>query len=77
MNNLNDEDYAITLNKDLNDVGRFFVTTAAKVLSTENIALTGVQIYTIDNATLRIAGLKDANATISLFNILGKQVMNT
>ena len=34
-------------------------------------------LYKLDNATLRIAGLPKGNATIIIFNLLGKQVMNT
>lgn len=75
--NLNESDYSITLDSDLNGVGRFYVkTTSASVLSTENTTLSGVHIYNTNN-TLKVVGLEQGNASVSLYNILGKNVMNT
>ncbi|QOD60981.1 T9SS type A sorting domain-containing protein [Polaribacter haliotis] len=76
--NLNDEDYTFTLDSSINGVGRFFIhTTTATVLSTENIAFEGVNIYKRNNENLTITGLQQGEVSISMFNILGKQVMSS
>ena len=70
-------DYKIALTEALNGVGRFYLHTNTSVLSTDNIELENVSIYKTANSILRIAGLKQVTATVKLFNILGKQVMNS
>lgn len=77
ITNLNKSNYTVSLKENLNGTGRFFLSTASKVLSTENTELTGISIYTKNNSTLNISGLKNGKATISIFNILGKQLLNT
>jgi hypothetical protein len=70
--------YKITLNDALNGTGRFFLhTKASGVLSTDDAILESVSIYTPNKSTLRIAGLAQGKATVKVFNILGKQVMQT
>jgi trimeric autotransporter adhesin len=70
--------YKITLNDALNGTGRFFLhTKASGVLSTETFDLENVSVYTINNNTLRAVGIPSGKSTIKLFNILGKQVMQT
>ena len=70
-------DYKIALTEALNGVGRFYLHTNTSVLRTDNIELENVSIYKTANSILRIAGLKQVTATVKLFNILGKQVMNS
>ncbi len=69
--------YKVTLTEALNGVGRFYVHTTQSALYIDNVALTGVSIFKTNAATLRVTGLRQGKASISLFNILGKQVMST
>ena len=70
--------YKVTLSESLNKTGRFFIhTKAANSLSTASEILKTVSMYKTDNNTLKIAGLKNGNASISLHNILGQKVMQT
>ena len=43
----------------------------------DNIVLENSSIYKSNATTLKIVGLPNGNATIKLFDILGKQVLNT
>ncbi|PQJ81349.1 T9SS type A sorting domain-containing protein [Polaribacter glomeratus] len=70
--------YAVTATTALNGVGRFYIhTTTQAALSVADLALQGVSIYKTDASTVRIAGLTDGKATVSLFSILGKKVMTS
>ena len=68
--------YKVVLTEALNGVGRFYIhTTAKSALSTDDVALQGVSIYKANNTTLKIAGLQQGKASVSLFNIQGKQIL--
>ncbi|TXD46645.1 T9SS type A sorting domain-containing protein [Polaribacter sp. IC073] len=69
--------YKITLTKTLKGIGRFYIHTAQKVLSTNHVSLEKISIYKLDNSTLKIVGLQQEATSITLFNILGKQIMKT
>ena len=69
--------YKVTLTEALDGVGRFYVHTTQSALSIDNVALTGVSIFKANATTLRVTGLQQGKASISLFNVLGKQVMST
>jgi hypothetical protein len=70
--------YEVTLSESLNGVGRFFIHTSAKsALSVGTALLETVSVYQLDNATLRVAGLSQGKASVKLFNVLGKQMMQT
>jgi len=70
--------YKVTLNDALNGTGRFYLhTKASGVLSTDDAILESVSIYTPNKSILRIAGLTQGKATVKVFNILGKQMMET
>jgi len=70
--------YEVTLSKSLNGVGRFFIHTSVKsALSVDGNLLETVNVYKLNNATLRIAGLSQGKASVKLFNVLGKQMMHT
>jgi hypothetical protein len=71
-------EYKITVSNTLNGIGRFYLHTSQKVLSVApNFVADHVSIYTTNNSTLRIAGLSQGKAIVKLFNILGKEVLNT
>ena len=75
LDELNSE-YKTTVT-DASTIGRFFLHTKASALNVESDLLTSVSIYRTSNSTLRIAGLQKGNAKVSIFNMLGKQVMQT
>ena len=71
-------DYKTTLDSNLDGVGRFYLHTNSSALSIEDgLALQGVSIFKANKSTLRITGLTQGKASISLFNIQGKEVFNT
>ncbi len=70
--------YKVTVKDAIDGIGRFYLhTKASGVLSTDNVNLDNLSIYTPNNTTLRVAGLSQGKASLKLFNILGKQVMQT
>ena len=70
-------EYTITLDQDLNDVGRFYVHTSASALSTPEFHLEHISVYTTNSNNLRIVGIAQGNASVKLYNMLGKEIMNT
>ncbi len=69
--------YTVSLNETTNEIGRFYLHTKSSVLNIDTNKLENVSIYKTNNSTLRVTGLSDTNSNVKLFNILGKQVMNT
>ncbi|MBG7613280.1 T9SS type A sorting domain-containing protein [Polaribacter sp. BAL334] len=70
--------YKVTLNNALNGTGRFYLhTKASGVLSTDELALSNTSVYATANNTLRVVGLPSGNATVKVFTVLGKQVVQT
>lgn len=57
--------------------GRFYLHTRSSALSTDSELLISVSIYKSNASTLRIVGLSQGKANISLYNVLGKQVLST
>jgi hypothetical protein len=76
LDEINSE-YKITLTEALNGIGRFYLHTAQSALSTEDVILNSVSIYKTNASTLKIAGLPQGKTSISLYNILGKEMMST
>ena len=70
-------EYKVTLTQSLNGIGRFYLHTTRGALSTDDIALENISIYATNKTTLRIVGLSQGKSNLKLFNILGKQVLNT
>ena len=69
--------YKITLTETLDGIGRFYLHTTQNSLSINETLLKGVNVYTIGNSILKIAGLQKGNTSVKLFTVLGKQVMNS
>lgn len=70
--------YKVSLTETLNGIGRFYLHTKSNsALSTKEVDLENISIYKTNNSTIRIAGLLQGKANVKLFNILGKQVLNT
>ena len=76
--NLSETTYKTTIEEATNGVGQFYIHTATKSLSTDDIAteLNNVSIYKSSNKEITISGL-NTNASVSVFSLLGKKVMNT
>jgi len=69
-------EYTITLDKALHDIGRFYVHTSASALSTPEVNLQNVSIYATNSNNLRIVGIAQGNASVKLYNIVGKEVLS-
>ncbi|TMM32476.1 T9SS type A sorting domain-containing protein [Polaribacter aestuariivivens] len=70
--------YKITLNTTQNGIGRFYLHTTSAALSVDtSVNLNNVSVYKINSNTIRINGLYKEKAKISIFSILGKQVLST
>ena len=75
--NLGEGSYKVTLTEAADGVGRFYLhTSTSSVLSLDSEILNSVSIFKTTNNNLRIAGLSQGNAKVSVFNILGKKVFN-
>jgi len=68
--------YSATLNDD-KKTGRFYLHTKNSVLNTENITSEYIYIYKANKDLLRIQNLPEGKTEISIFNILGKQLLLT
>jgi hypothetical protein len=70
--------YKVITETDVDGVGRFYMHTTQDVLSVDtNEWSSTVQIYKVNNANVRITGLTQGEATVQMYNILGKQVLST
>ena len=73
-----DSNFSFTPENNLDGIGRFYLHTTSGVLSADDFATnTNISIYTSGNDNLRIAGVQNGTATVRLYNILGKEVLNT
>ena len=73
-----DANFSFTPENNLDGIGRFYLHTTSGVLSANDFATnTNISIYTSSNDNLRIAGVQNGTATVRLYNILGKEVLNT
>ena len=76
--NLTESDYQITLSESINGIGRFYLhTSEKKSLGVEDTGLSTINMYKINENTLRITGLKDQNrASIAIYSITGTRVFD-
>ncbi|QTE22405.1 T9SS type A sorting domain-containing protein [Polaribacter cellanae] len=77
--NLSEENsnYKVTLFKSLNGIGRFYLHTTQSTLSVADAPIEDISIYKTDINNLKIVGLPNGNTSIKLFNIVGKQIINS
>jgi hypothetical protein len=68
--------YKLTTRSAINGVGRFYLHTNQSVLNINDVTLENVSVFKVNNS-LRIVGLQQGKASVKLFNILGRQVLNT
>jgi hypothetical protein len=69
--------YTITLTENTNGIGRFYLHTKSSVLNVDDLNLENISIYKTSNSNLRIVGLTQGKSNVKLYNILGKQVLNS
>tara|TARA_R110001632_G_scaffold66891_4_gene157366 strand:- start:29350 stop:31515 length:2166 start_codon:yes stop_codon:yes gene_type:complete len=69
--------FTTTLTSDLNGIGRFYIHTSSSALSIDDVNLENISIYTSNNNNIRIVGVQSGNAQVKIYNILGKQVLNS
>ena len=70
--------YTIILNETSHGIGRFYLHTTESTLSSNtNSVFKNIRIYKTDHTTLRIIGLSPGKTTVKLFNMLGKQLLNS
>ena len=80
MTNLLDGDFVYTPSSDLSGVGRFFIHMTADTMSNEEVSTSMLNAYKeIDASYITIEGLAtQSNETkVSLYNILGREVLST
>ena len=79
FNNLSEANsvYKVNLTDNINGIGRFYIHTKQSSLSVPVSLLEDISVYKLNKSTLRISGLNQGNTNIKLFNILGKQVINS
>ena len=66
------------LSTDLNGIGRFYLHTTSGALNTDNVALNNnISIYSSSRENLRIVGVQIGETKVRLYNVLGKQLLNT
>ena len=61
---------------DTSTEGRFFLhTKTSETLNVDAAYLNSIRIYKTNDSNLRIAGLKQGKASLSIYNIQGKQIL--
>ena len=68
--------FTTTPDEDLNGIGRFYIHTTTTALSDNQVSLTNVSMYVVDS-NLTITGVHTANASIRVYDLVGKEVVNT
>ena len=80
MTNLLEEDFVLTPISDLSGAGRFFIHMSADTMSNEDVSTSMLNAYKEVNANyITIEGLatQSNNINVSLYNILGRKVLDT
>ena len=80
MTNLLEGDFVMTPTSDLSGAGRFFIHMSADTMSNEDVSTSMLNAYKeVDASYITIEGLAtQANETkVSLYNILGREVLST
>ena len=74
---ITNSEYKVNLTSNSDEIGRFYLHTNSKALSTVKSSLNTINVYQIDDSKLKIVGLKEEKTLVSLFNVFGKQVLQT
>lgn len=72
-----DSKFSTTLENNLNGIGRFYLHTSANTLSSNDTLINNnLSIFTTSENNLRIVGVQEGEANISIYNLLGQKVLN-
>lgn len=71
--------YTTMISTDYNSIGRFYLHTNSNTLNLNepSININNISVYTSSRENLRIVGLQNGQATIKIFNILGKKILDS
>lgn len=71
--------YTTMISTDYNGIGRFYLHTSSTTLDLNEppININNISVYTSSRENLRIVGLQNGQATLRIFNILGKKILDT
>ena len=71
--------YTTMISTDYNSIGRFYLHTNSNTLNLNepSININNISVYTSSRENLRIVGLQNGQATLRIFNILGKKILDT
>ena len=69
--------YSVKVENALNGVGQFYLHTTSRTLSIAAAnSLENVSVYTSNNEILKIEGIRNGEAQVKLYSILGKKLVN-
>lgn len=74
---LTSSDYIFTTTENISGTGRFFLHVINQTLSTPELELNGLQIYTAADKTLHVKGLIKENTELKLYDLQGRVVTAT
>jgi hypothetical protein len=73
-----DINFNTTLENDLSGIGRFYLHTTSSTMSTNDLATNNnLSIYSYNKETLRVVGIQKGVANISIYNLLGQEVLSS
>ena len=70
-------EFTTLLDSNESGIGRFYIHTTSNSLGDEDLTLTDVSIYASSRDNLRILGINSGQANVQMFDLMGKQVLNT
>jgi hypothetical protein len=77
LNSVKESSYTVTLQEDVNSIGRFYMHTLAKPLKNSSEKSYSIQLIKKDNNSLSISGIVNQKAAIHIYNTLGKEIFKT
>jgi len=73
-----DVNFNTTLENDLSGIGRFYLHTTSSTMSSNDLATNNnLSIYSYNRETLRVVGIQKGVANISIYNLLGQEVLSS
>ena len=70
-------EFTTLLDSNESGIGRFYIHTTSNSLGDDDLTLTDVSIYASSRDNLRILGINSGEANVQMFDLMGKQVLNT
>ena len=70
-------DFSTTLDSDLNGIGRFYLHTVSSMLNISDHNLDHISVYRSAQTNLRVEGVQNGTANLKIYDMLGKQVLET